>query len=87
MTGGSDTGFAISGAGVFVGQYLTPDKETGFGDRTSAQIIAAIRTDKTLALSYHLPPFVSRRRRRAGRRRLFQEPAAEQREVSGQKSV
>ena len=33
--------------GVFVGENLTPDKETGLGDWTSEQIIAAIRTGKT----------------------------------------
>ena len=45
--GGSDVGFAIPGLGVFVGENLTPDKETGLGDWTSEQIIAAIRTGKT----------------------------------------
>jgi mono/diheme cytochrome c family protein len=45
--GGSDVGFAIPGAGVFVGENLTPDKETGLGDWTREQIIAAIRTGKT----------------------------------------
>jgi mono/diheme cytochrome c family protein len=45
--GGSDVGFAIPGAGVFVGENLTPDKETGLGSWTDAQIIAAIRTGKT----------------------------------------
>lgn len=45
--GGSDVGFAIPGLGVFVGQNLTPDKDTGLGDWTSEQIIAAIRTGKT----------------------------------------
>jgi mono/diheme cytochrome c family protein len=45
--GGSDVGFAIPGAGVFVGQNLTPDKETGLGAWTDEQIIAAIRTGKT----------------------------------------
>ena len=45
--GGSDVGFAIPGLGVSVGQNLTPDKETGLGDWTSEQIIAAIRTGKT----------------------------------------
>ncbi|HLX98102.1 MAG TPA: c-type cytochrome [Roseiarcus sp.] len=45
--GGSDVGFAIPGLGVAVGENLTPDKETGLGDWTSAQIIAAIRTGKT----------------------------------------
>jgi mono/diheme cytochrome c family protein len=41
--GGSDVGFSIPGQGVFVGQNLTPDKETGIGSWTSEQIIAAIR--------------------------------------------
>src|SRR5215475_14265209 len=45
--GGSDVGFAIPGQGVFVGQNLTPDKETGIGSWTSEQVIAAIRTGKT----------------------------------------
>jgi mono/diheme cytochrome c family protein len=45
--GGSDVGFAIPGAGVFVGQNLTPDKETGLGKWTDGQIIAAFRTGKT----------------------------------------
>jgi mono/diheme cytochrome c family protein len=45
--GGSDVGFSIPGQGVFVGQNLTPDKETGLGQWTDGQIIAAIRTGKT----------------------------------------
>ena len=45
--GGSDVGFAIPGAGIFVGQNLTPDKETGIGSWSSDQIVAAIRTGKT----------------------------------------
>jgi mono/diheme cytochrome c family protein len=45
--GGSDVGFAIPGAGVFVGDNLTPDKDTGLGSWTEAQIVAAIRTGKT----------------------------------------
>jgi mono/diheme cytochrome c family protein len=45
--GGSDVGFAIPGAGVFVGENLTPDKETGLGKWTDGQIIAAFRTGKT----------------------------------------
>ena len=39
---GSDIGFAIPGVGVLVGGNLTPDKETGLGDWTTQQIIAAI---------------------------------------------
>jgi mono/diheme cytochrome c family protein len=45
--GGSDVGFAIPGAGVFVGENLTPDKTTGLGAWTDAQIVAAFRTGKT----------------------------------------
>ena len=45
--GGSDVGFAIPGAGIFVGQNITPDKETGIGSWTSDQIVAALRTGKT----------------------------------------
>jgi mono/diheme cytochrome c family protein len=43
--GGSDVGFAIP-PGVFYGPNLTPDKETGLGSWTDAQIIAAIKTGK-----------------------------------------
>jgi mono/diheme cytochrome c family protein len=45
--GGSDVGFSIPGQGVFVGQNLTPDKETGIGAWTNDQIVVAIRTGKT----------------------------------------
>ena len=45
--GGSDVGFSIPGAGIFVGQNITPDKETGIGSWTSDQIVAALRTGKT----------------------------------------
>ena len=44
--GGSDVGFSIPGEGVFVGQNLTPDKETGLGQWTADQIVAAIRKGK-----------------------------------------
>jgi len=47
--GGSDVGFSIPSQGVFVGENLTPDRQTGLGDWTSEQIIAAIRTGKTPA--------------------------------------
>ena len=40
--GGSDVGFAIPGLGVFVGPNLTPDKATGIGTWTEAQIVTAI---------------------------------------------
>lgn len=42
--GGSDVGFAIPGLGVFVGRNLTPDKETGLGSWTRAQIVTAFTT-------------------------------------------
>ena len=44
--GGSDVGFSIPGEGVFVGQNLTPDKETGLGNWTDDQIVTAIRKGK-----------------------------------------
>ena len=40
--GGSDVGFAIPDLGVFVGPNLTPDKATGLGDWTPAQIVTAL---------------------------------------------
>ena len=39
---GSEVGFGIPGVGVFVGGNLTPDKETGLGNWTTEQIVAAI---------------------------------------------
>src|SRR4051812_29708414 len=42
--GGSEVGFEIPGLGVFHGPNLTPDKETGLGNWTTQQIVAAIRT-------------------------------------------
>ncbi len=44
LLGGSNVGFAIPGLGVFAGPNLTPDKETGLGNWTTAQIIAAFTT-------------------------------------------
>jgi mono/diheme cytochrome c family protein len=44
---GSEVGFGIPGLGVFVGGNLTPDKETGLGDWTTEQIIAAITKGDT----------------------------------------
>jgi mono/diheme cytochrome c family protein len=41
--GGSDVGFSVPGLGVFPGRNLTPDKDTGLGGWTSAQIVKAIR--------------------------------------------
>jgi len=42
--GGSDVGFELPGLGVFLGPNLTPDKETGLGNWTDAQVVAAIQT-------------------------------------------
>jgi mono/diheme cytochrome c family protein len=44
--GGSDTGFAIPGLGVFVGRNLTPEKETGLGSWTREQIATAITSGR-----------------------------------------
>jgi mono/diheme cytochrome c family protein len=44
--GGSEVGFEIPGLGVFVGPNLTPDKETGLGGWTDAQIAAALTAGK-----------------------------------------
>jgi mono/diheme cytochrome c family protein len=41
--GGSEVGFEIPGLGVFHGPNLTPDKETGLGSWTAAQILAALQ--------------------------------------------
>src|SRR5574337_557933 len=46
IAGGSDVGFSIPGQGVFVGQNLTPDMETGLGKWTDQQIVTAIRKGK-----------------------------------------
>jgi mono/diheme cytochrome c family protein len=43
---GSEVGFAIPGLGVFPARNLTPDKETGLGNWTTEQIIAAFTTGK-----------------------------------------
>ena len=42
--GGSDVGFELPGLGVFHGPNLTPDRETGLGNWTDAQILAALQT-------------------------------------------
>jgi mono/diheme cytochrome c family protein len=44
--GGSDVGFEIPGLGVFAGPNLTPDRETGLGSWTKAQIVTALQTGK-----------------------------------------
>ncbi len=41
---GSEVGFEIPGLGVFHGSNLTPDKDTGLGNWTKQQIIAAFTT-------------------------------------------
>jgi mono/diheme cytochrome c family protein len=40
---GSEVGFEIPELGVFYGPNLTPDKETGLGTWTKAQIVAALQ--------------------------------------------
>jgi mono/diheme cytochrome c family protein len=40
---GSEVGFEIPGLGVFHGPNLTPDKETGLGNWSKAQIVAALQ--------------------------------------------
>ncbi len=45
--GGSDVGFAIPGLGVFVAPNLTPDKATGLGNWTPAQIVTSLTTGVT----------------------------------------
>ncbi len=42
--GGSEVGFDIPGLGTFYGPNLTPDKDTGLGKWTDAQVMAALRT-------------------------------------------
>jgi mono/diheme cytochrome c family protein len=42
--GGSDVGLEVPGLGTFLGQNLTPDKETGLGNWSKQQIITAIQT-------------------------------------------
>src|SRR3984893_5224250 len=42
--GGSEVGFDLPGLGIFYGSNLTPDKETGLGNWTDAQIVAALTT-------------------------------------------
>ena len=41
---GSDVGFEIPQMGVFVGPNLTPDRDTGLGNWSKAQIVAALQT-------------------------------------------
>jgi mono/diheme cytochrome c family protein len=41
--GGSDVGFEIPNLGTFYGPNLTPDRETGLGKWSAAEIVKAIR--------------------------------------------
>src|SRR5262245_14386744 len=41
---GSEVGFEIPGLGVFHGPNLTPDKETGLGNWSEAEIVKAMQT-------------------------------------------
>jgi mono/diheme cytochrome c family protein len=42
--GGSEVGFEIPGLGVFYGPNLTPDRETGLGTWSDADIVKAVQT-------------------------------------------
>jgi mono/diheme cytochrome c family protein len=42
--GGSDVGFVVPELGYFWGPNLTPDKDTGLGNWSEAQILTALRT-------------------------------------------
>ncbi|MGD9881161.1 MAG: cytochrome c [Reyranella sp.] len=42
--GGSEVGFEMPGLGTFYGPNITPDKETGIGSWTNAQVLAALQT-------------------------------------------
>lgn len=42
--GGSEVGFRIPGLGIFYPPNLTPDRETGLGDWSQADIVKAVRT-------------------------------------------
>jgi mono/diheme cytochrome c family protein len=44
--GGSDVGFYLPNLGTFYGPNLTPDKETGLGRWSTAEIVTAITTGK-----------------------------------------
>lgn len=44
--GGSEVGFEIPGLGVFHGPNVTPDKDTGLGGWTDAQVATALTTGK-----------------------------------------
>ena len=42
--GGSDVGLDIPGVGAFAAPNITPDKETGIGNWTAAEIVTALQT-------------------------------------------
>jgi mono/diheme cytochrome c family protein len=42
--GGSDVGLEIPGLGAFAAPNITPDKETGIGNWTAAEIVTALQT-------------------------------------------
>ena len=42
--GGSEVGFELPGLGVFYGPNLTPDKTTGLGGWSKAEIVTALQT-------------------------------------------
>jgi mono/diheme cytochrome c family protein len=42
--GGSEVGFDIPGLGTFYGSNLTPDKATGLGNWSDAQVVTALQT-------------------------------------------
>ena len=42
--GGSEVGFEIPGLGVFHGPNLTPDRDTGLGNWSNDEIVAALQT-------------------------------------------
>jgi len=47
LLGGSDVGFGDPASGVWIGGNLTPDKETGLGNWTTEQIVAALTKGET----------------------------------------
>jgi mono/diheme cytochrome c family protein len=45
--GGSDVAFEVPGVGAFIGRNLTPDRQTGIGTWTKADIVKALQTGTT----------------------------------------
>jgi mono/diheme cytochrome c family protein len=85
---GSEVGFEIPELGVFYGPNLTPDKETGLGTWTKAQIVTALQKGTRRrphagpdhAVARLCQPHQAGRR---GDRRLSQKPAAHQEQGAG----